>query len=105
MSVISSAIDPTSPQTRTRGKSARAATRPKAEVVKAAEKRSWYVSPEATKRVAIHAAMEGRSQSDIVNELCEGLNRFTLPSVNSRAVKTAQPAADTGEDRQTETIA
>lgn len=94
------AVDPTSLPTRTKSRKTRAASRPKEEASKVLEKCSWYVSPEARKRVAIHAAMEGKSQSDIVNEVLEALNRYSMPAVNTRASRASQPPADTGEDRQ-----
>ncbi len=73
-------------------KRAKAASRPRVEPAKAMKKGSWYVSPEALKRLAIHATMEDKSQSELVNELLLSLNRFNMPGVNTRASRA--PADD-----------
>src|SRR3954453_8070827 len=71
------------------GKRAKATSRPKARPAETLKKGSWYVSQEATRRLVVPAMMEGKSQSEVVDELLRGLNPYTMPSVNSRAPRPA----------------
>jgi hypothetical protein len=97
--MIPAMVDQVITQGATRAKASRAAKRQQATVAKTTTKKSWYVSAEATRRLGVHATMENRSESDIVNELLEGLNRFTMPAANNRASRVATASADTSEDR------
>lgn len=90
MSVMpSTEIDQTSPKGRQRRRASKGASRPKSDASQMLKKGSWRVSSEGLKRLAVHAAMEERSQSAIVDELLLGLNRYQLPRSNSRASEEA----------------
>jgi hypothetical protein len=78
----------------------RATRRQETKVVKSTIKKSWHVSQEAIRRLGVHAAMEDRSESSIVDELLCGLNRYTMPAANTRGSKGTQKTADTEEDRK-----
>ena len=93
MSVMPSmAIDQANPHGRTGGRASRPASRPEDDADRKLKKGSWRVSSRALKQLAIHAAMEDRSQSAIVDELLLGLNRYQMPRRNSRSSKEAAPA-------------
>ncbi len=104
-SMIPAMVDQVITQGAPRAKAPKASKRPAAAVTKTTVKKSWYVTPEGSKRLGITAVMEGRSESDIVSELLEGLNRYTMPSANTRASKSAHATADTEEHRQDATAA
>jgi hypothetical protein len=63
------------------------------------KKVSFYLSPESLKRLGIHATMEGKSQSALVEELVQGyLRRYEMP----RAARSTSSILDTTEDRQSD---
>jgi hypothetical protein len=77
-------------------KRAKATSRQKPKAPETLKKGSWYVSQEATRRLIVHAMMEGKSQSEVVDELLKGLNHYTMPSVNSRATRPADSTLMSG---------
>lgn len=82
-----------------RAKAPKASKRQQVTSAKTTTKKSWHVSPEAVKRVGVHATMEGKTESAIVTEALEALNRWAMPGANTRASRAATTSADTSEDR------
>lgn len=100
MSVIqTSASDQPDRQPR-RTKGSKATSRRKSDIAEKPEKGSWYVWAEARKRLKIHATMEGRSESDVLNEQLMALNRYAMPALLTRTSRPSQPTTDVEDDRQ-----
>ena len=67
-----------------KAKAPRATKSQQTKVVKETIKKSWRVSPEAIIRAGVHATMEHKSESQIVSEALESLNRWVTPAANNR---------------------
>ena len=98
--MIPAIVDTALTQTTASTRATKATKRQQVSVAKKTTKKSWFVSEEAVRRVGVHATMENRSESDVVSEALEALNRWNLPAANNRASKGTKPAADTEEDRK-----
>jgi hypothetical protein len=99
-SLIPAIVDQAIVQSTVATRAPKATKRQQVAVAAKKTKKSWFVSAEAVRRVGVHATMEQRSESDIVDELLCGLNRWAMPAQNTRGSKAMQATADTQEDRQ-----